>query len=163
MPAAEMEKWLSSGRYARIGSLGLRPQEHSQMRGTPLSVARAQAEAFCLNAEDGQRWILKRFHQGKSPNRSYLTAVASLLPAIPECVAGTARRVLARSDLCKARGYYYDGALAGWMEDAVLMPRVSGISWACIADDERAGDRGCRQARPCPRVGRPDASGRRSR
>ncbi|MBM4040682.1 MAG: hypothetical protein FJ290_19425, partial [Planctomycetes bacterium] len=72
MPAEVVEGWLRSGHPAMLGELALRPVEHRGMPGMPLSIQRGQAEAFCLAGSDGTRWVLKKFHPGRSPNRSYL-------------------------------------------------------------------------------------------
>lgn len=63
MPAEVIEKWLKSGRYAQVNGTRLRPIEHNILKGTPLSIQRGQAEAFCLTCDKGENYILKKFHR----------------------------------------------------------------------------------------------------
>ena len=104
-----------------------------------MSIQRGQAEAFMLAATDGTRWILKKFHRGRSLDRHYLQAVCSVLPRADGFLAGTERRVLCRTDLVRTAGCYYSKALADWLDGSVLMPWVIGMDWAGIADEIREG------------------------
>jgi serine/threonine protein kinase len=139
MPSDVMDKWLRSGRSALVGAHRLKPIEHTCAKGKPLSSERGQAEAFFLTDERGGRWILKKFQQTCVLDPDYLAKVTALLPREPGFVCGTAREILAPGALQKATGCHYSRPLSQWLEGTILMPRVPGVDWACLADDVRVG------------------------
>ena len=139
MPAESIEHWMSTGLSALINGQALRPVEHQQMKGIPFSVQRAQAESYLLIASDGSRWILKKFHNGRSLDRSYLEWIARILPDDEGFRCGTARQVLTEAAMTPQLGCYHSAQLARWLEGTVLMPRIDGIDWACLADSLRDG------------------------
>ena len=131
--------WLKSGKYAQVDGIRVRPMEHRMLPGSPVAVQRGQAEALFLLGENGSGWILKKFHQGRCPDDSYLRAVGAVLPQHDGLVSGTDRRVLSGSDLRKEPGCYFSTELQQWLASTVLMPRVQGIDWVAVADDLRDG------------------------
>ena len=133
------EKWLSSKQFANICGLRLQPLENPHLRHAPLAVRRGQATAYCLVADDGEYWILKRFHRSRVPDRQYLEAIASLLPKHEAFESGTKRRILSIKDLATTAGCYANEAFAEWLEDCVLMPVAKGVDWSSVADDQREG------------------------
>jgi serine/threonine protein kinase len=135
-----VEKWLQSGRNAWIGPLRLKPVEHTYAKGKPLSSQKGQAEAFFLIDEYRKWWILKKFRQACRLDSRYLTRVASLLPRQPGFVCGTNRQILTSGSLQKAKDTHYSKDLDRWLDGTILMPRVKGVDWACLADDARNGD-----------------------
>ncbi|MEN6335159.1 MAG: hypothetical protein ABFE01_12940 [Phycisphaerales bacterium] len=139
MPSEIIDQWLTSGRPALIGSHWLKPVEHSCAKGKPLSAQKGQAEAFFLTDDGGRGWILKKFRQTHVLDPAYLRKVASLLPAEPGFACGTERQILTTGALQKSQGHYYSKNLDRWLEGTILMPKVNGASWACLADDIRAG------------------------
>lgn len=139
MSCDELKAWLASGRYARVDGLSLRPHAHRLWPDIPLMITRGQAVAIFLVADDGSAWILKKFHEGRCPDASYLRAVSSLLPRHDGLTSGTDRRVLSASELKDEPGCYYSTELQRWFEGTVLMPRVPGMDWAGIADEIRDG------------------------
>jgi len=139
MPAEVVESWYMSRRFAQLNGQRLKPQAHALLNDTPVSVQRGQAEAFFLSAESGGSWILKKFHQGRSPDDHYLRSVGSLLPKHEGFVSGTARSVLSKRDLRSVPGSYYSVQFGQWLEGALLMPRIEGVDWATVADEIRAG------------------------
>ena len=139
MPAEVIDKWLESGRYAQVNGARLRPIEHNIFKGTPLSIQRGQAEAFCLNCDNGENYILKKFHKGKRLDYNYLVSAGSLLPKDAGFIAGTERRILSPKTLIMTPGCYYRQDLAAWLDETILMLRVAGIDWATLADEIRQG------------------------
>jgi len=134
-----MDHWLQTNKYACIGGLMLKPTEHQLMPGTVLSIQRGQAEAFCMAADDGSHWIIKKFHRGRGLDVAYLRQVSQLLPHHPALQPGTDRRILGKQDLQQKRGFHHSAQLASWLEATVLMPRAHGVDWASLADDLRDG------------------------
>lgn len=134
-----MEEWLLSGRSARIGLYRLQPVEHPHARGKPLSSQKGQAEAFFLTDEHGHWWILKKFRQACMLDPAYLRRVTSLLPRESGFICGTERKILAAGVLQRTRGSHYSRDLDRWLDGTILMPRVKGVDWACLADDIRNG------------------------
>jgi len=139
MPADLVDQWLRSGRPARVNEKYLRPVEHPGLPGTPLSIQCGQAEAFCLSADAGSRWILKKFHSGRVPDRSYLEAIQGLVPKADGFLSGAERQVLSPRSLRDEHSCYYDPGLARWLDGTVLMPTVEGVDWASVADEAREG------------------------
>lgn len=135
-----VEKWLLSGKAACIGNLRLRPMSRTDLIGSLLMIQRGQASAFWLKDDQGRVWILKKFHPGKMPDRSYLQAVGRLLPKHSGLIAGTDRRFLCSSDLNSKWGTYKSAEFAAWLDGTLLMPRVSGSSWFALADEIRDGE-----------------------
>jgi len=139
MAADVVEEWLASCQPACVNGMCLRPVEHGALKGTPLSIQKGQAEAFCLIGDDGRQWILKKFHAGRQPERGYLEAIRSVLPKGEGFLSGTARDVLSSASLTRGPACHCSAALAFWVDGTVLMPRISGIDWASIADEVRDG------------------------
>ena len=134
-----VEKWLLSGRSALIGPLRLKPIEHPYARGKPLSSQKGQAEAFFWIDEYGRWWILKKFRPTCILDPAYLTRVTSLLPRESGFVCGTERQILTPGAIQKGKGFYYSKDLDSWLDGTILMPRVKGVDWACLAEDARNG------------------------
>lgn len=148
MPAEPVDRWLRSGKPARIEGLSLHPIAHRLLPDTPVSIQCGQAEAFPLSGDDEQ--VLKGFSQGKRLDGGYLGAVGRLLPKETGFRCGTDRRLLSARSLQNVSGHHYTGDLAQWLEGTVLMPRVPGCSWASLADEIREGTR---ELDRCRRVG----------
>ena len=140
MPAEVIKNWFRSSKYAQMNGTRLRPIEHPMMKGTPLSVAKGQAEAYCMASDNNQRWILKKFHEGKSLDRRYLSSVNSVLPKNEAFIVGSSRKILSFMDLRKSAGCYYARDLADWLNATILMPAAAGGDWAALADDIRSGE-----------------------
>lgn len=137
MPAEVVEKWLVSGRNAIIARISLKPIEHNLLKGKPLSSQKGQAEAFFLIDDNNNWWILKKFHSNSILDRKYLSRVGALLPKEEGFICGTKRQVLSRGALWKTRGYHYNKDLNNWLDGTILMPRIAGFDWACLADEIR--------------------------
>lgn len=134
-----LSNWVRSGRHAQLNGVQALPQRHHMLPDTPVVIQRAQAKALFLSAKDGARWILKKFHQGRCLDETYLRAVGGVLPQHNGFESGTARKLLVRGDHRRAPGCYYSSDLARWLDGSVLMPRVAGCDWAALADDLRDG------------------------
>ena len=139
MAAEVMEQWVKNGRYAVLGQRRIKPIENNRLKGKPLSSQKGQAEAFFLIDDKGHWLVLKKFHSGRVPDRTYLLDVGSLLPRDPGFICGTDRHILSKSDLVKTKGHHYNAELARWLDGTVLMPKVSGYGWTTIADELRDG------------------------
>ncbi|MHC4799406.1 MAG: hypothetical protein ACYTF1_22455, partial [Planctomycetota bacterium] len=139
MAHTAIEKWFGSGKYAKLNGSRMRPIPHPVLKKEPLSIQKGQATATCLIADDGSKWILKKFHQGKALDRTYLLAVTSLLPRLDGFLAGTNRQILSPDKLTKNSRCYYVADLAAFLNDAILMPQVDGIDWSGVADEVRQG------------------------
>jgi serine/threonine protein kinase len=134
-----VEQWLLSGRPAVIGSHRLKPVEHPCAPGKPLSSQKGQAEVFFVVVDAGRWWIVKKFRPTCILERAYLTRVTALLPREPGFVCGTERQILTTGALQKAGGYHHSKDLDRWLDGTILMPRVKGVDWTCLADDIRNG------------------------
>lgn len=131
--------WLASSKPAVIDGLFLRPRPSAFLGGAALCVQRGQADVLFSNAADNSGWVIKKFRPGKTPDNSYLDAVARLLPHRAGFRCGTARSVLHGRDLKKQSGSYYSTELRDWFNGTVLMPEIAGNDWAAVADDIRSG------------------------
>jgi hypothetical protein len=98
-------------------------------------VQKGQAEAFYLCSPGGPELILKKFYPSRTPDRPYLEAIGSLLPAGDTFACGKERHVLLPDSLEKASGHYHSRELAAWLGDVLLMPRIDGADWAALADE----------------------------
>lgn len=141
MSAESVETWLKSRKYAQIDGKRLKPLPHRALKGMPMAVQRGQAEVFFLLSDNGKQWIIKKFHQGRCPNKSYLKSVNRMLPKHKGFRSGINRRVLTEKHLKKIHGCYYNRNLQQWLDGSILMPRIKGMDWAALADEIRDGDR----------------------
>ncbi len=135
MPSDDVAKWLHSGKAVVIAGHNVRPRMHPVFPEMPLSIVRGQAEAFFTTDDTGSEWIIKKFHPGRSPEPTYLQRVGSLLPQGDAFDSGTRRVILGPADTVGVR----PGRLAAWLDGTILMPRVSGLDWAGLADQIRSG------------------------
>lgn len=129
--------WLSSGQYAEIAGHKLRPVENPLLKGAPLASMRGQARAFYLRDDNNFNWMLKRFLPGRHPGGDYIRAIAGLVPRAPGFQSGYLRKILSKDDV-STTGFFTEN-FASWIQDAVLMPRVTGNDWAILADRMRRG------------------------
>ena len=139
MSAEIVENWLQSGRNAVINQISVKPIEHALLTGKPLSSQKGQAEAFFLIDDNGNWWILKKFHNACSLDHHYLHKISSLLPKENGFLCGTKRQVLSPGTLRKNWGCYYSNDLDQWLDGTILMPRTMGFDWATLADEIRDG------------------------
>ena len=137
MSTEAVDNWLSSGRRALIDKISLKPIEHSLRKGKPLSSKKGQAEVFFLAEVKGSWWILKKFHGNCRLDSQYLEAISTLLPKESGFLCGTNRRVLGRGALWHAQGHYYNNDLDCWLDGTILMPQITGLDWAGLADKIR--------------------------
>jgi serine/threonine protein kinase len=137
MSAEVVEHWLKSGRNAIVCKTSLKPIEHNLLKGKPLSSQKGQAEAFFLIDDNGNWWVLKKFHSNSTLEHKYLSRVGALLPKEDGFKCGTKRQVLSRGALWKTRGYHYNKDLDKWLDGTILMPRIVGFDWGCLADEIR--------------------------
>lgn len=129
--------WLLGGKRAAIEGVNLLPQENTYLpKGTPLAVARGQAQAFYLRDESRRVWILKKFLPGRNPDAQYIRAIQALVPRHAGFESGYQRRALTRGS---ASGPGLPSGFAEWIENTILMPLVGGSDWAHIADMVRGG------------------------
>lgn len=134
-----VEHWRTSDRFAAINEYRLKPVAHTLLPRTPLYTSRRQADVYSLRSDNGLAFMLKKFHNVRGLNPTYLAAVRRLLPQEQGFVAGTQRAMLTAQTLASGNGWYYSAALARWLDGTLLMPRVEGCDWASAADDVRAG------------------------
>lgn len=139
MSAEVVEHWLQTGRNAIIDKISVKPIEHALLKGKPLSSQKGQAEAFFFIDDNCNWWILKKFHNNRNLDRSYLNRVGSILPRDNSFACGTQRQVLSRGLLRQTMGYHYSTELDTWLDGTVLMPKVAGLDWADLADEIRDG------------------------
>lgn len=132
-----VEAWLKSGKHAEIAGLRLRPIEYPQLKGILLATSRGQAQAFYLTDDNGLDWILKKFLPAKTPDPAYINAIGSLIPRWPGFQSGSRRQILSKSSLSKSG--FFSADFGSWLENTVLMPRVSSDDWAKLADKIRNG------------------------
>lgn len=139
MAAEVMEEWVKNKRYAIVNQRRVKPIEHERLKGKPLSSQRGQAEVFFLVDDKGNWLVVKKFHSGRTLDRTYLVKVGSLLPSDPGFMCGTDRQILSEGALAKTKGCYYSTKLARWLDGTVSMPKVNGYDWTAVADDVREG------------------------
>ncbi len=132
-----IQQWLLDRRSANIDSIELMPTESPLLPDAPLVVSKGQADAYYLKDSSGQSWILKKFKPGKSPDTQYIKAIQSLIPQDRGLESGYERRVLSAASI-KPTGYYTP-EMANWLDDTILMRKVSGQDWASLADEIREG------------------------
>ena len=131
------QSWLRSGSHASLDGIALLPQENKYLpKGTPLVVARGQAQAFHLRGTNKQVWILKKFLPGRNPDAQYIRAIQTLVPRHAGFESGYLRKVLTPAS---AQGPGLPAGLPEWIENTILMPLVRGSDWAHIADMVREG------------------------
>lgn len=131
-----MDKWLQSRKKAVLEGISLRPRESCFLRGTALIVSRGQASVFFL--QNGSNWILKKFLPGRQPNMLYIKAIQTVLPKNQlGFESGTQRKVLSGASI--SRQGFFSQEIVQWLDQTVLMPEVSGIDWAGLADILRKG------------------------
>jgi serine/threonine protein kinase len=131
------EAWLRSAKWAELDGLKLRPVENPWMKGTPLSVVRGQAQALYLTDDNNLDWILKKFLPAKTPDRSYIKAIESLVPRRPGFQSGYLRKIFSRQDV--SRSGFYSADFASWVESTVLMSLINCDDWLNVADGVRGG------------------------
>lgn len=136
MPEEVMTRWLKSKRYANIKGLQLRPKRHPKVADLALSVQRGQAETFFLEAKDGSSFVLKKMYPGKFTGVKHLQSVSQILPEHPAFESGTKRQILTPASL-RNTNTYHPKALASWLNNAILMPKILGLDWAAIIDKLR--------------------------
>ena len=136
--ADEFEKWLNSKKPARLGGLQVRPRANPRDTQLPLCEQRGQAQAYYLLADGGRAMILKRFLTGRKPDRKYTEAIRHVLPKHPAFESGNGRQVLTPNEVEKGNGLYWSSEFAADLDGCILMPRVSGESWASLADNIRS-------------------------
>jgi internalin A len=129
-----IDRWLKSAKFAIIEGLALRPRESPFLKGTALVTSRGQANVYFLN--NGTRWILKKFLEGRKPGTKYLEAIAKVLPKDHFGFESGIQRKLLRESSLSGDGYY-STEFSEWLCDAVLMPSVTGYDWAFWADKLR--------------------------
>jgi hypothetical protein len=136
-----VEHWLASGRFARLNDMQLRPEPHPLLPNTPGRIRRGQADAYPLTSAENRAFMLKKFFGGRSLDGGYLARVQQVLPRTVGFSVGVQRTVLTRDALRLGGDVYWTQALADWLHDTVLMPRLAGGDWSAMADDLRAGRR----------------------
>lgn len=137
IPSDAAQVWLLLRRLVPLEGIELLPQENMYLKGTPLIVARGQAQAFYLDDATGRVWILKKFLPGRNPDARYIQAIQSLVPRHAGFESGYQRRVLSQASVPTSALPSAD--FAQWIEHTILMPLVKGSDWAYVADRVREG------------------------
>jgi serine/threonine protein kinase len=132
------EKWLRSGKYARIEGIMLRPKESQLLKGSPVVVVRGQAAAYFLSDSNKSQWILKKFLPSCKPDGNYIKSIQSIIPQARGFESGYRRRVLECGSVSRAG--YHPAEFLTWIDSTILMPRIPGWDWAYLADQIRDGD-----------------------
>ena len=135
-----INKWLTTGLYARIDQQLLRPIEHKLLHGKPLCCSKGQADVIFLVDDNGTWWILKKFHSRCSLDVDYLEKIASLLPDDQGLLCGKQRKILPKDCLSSSPNLHYDPGLNTWLEGTIIMPRIEGLDWSTLADELRSGN-----------------------
>jgi len=133
VPAA----WLKSGEYAHVAGHRLRPVENKFLKDEPLIVARGHSRAYYLEDENNLNWILKKFFPGRTPSSAYLQTIKTLVPDLPGFQTGYRRQVITKEDV-QDFGFFNTDFLS-WIENTILMTRLSGTNWALLIDQVRSG------------------------
>jgi len=136
-PSDAPQVWLLRRRRVTLEGIELLPQENMYLKGTPLIVARGQAQAFYLDDAAGRVWILKKFLPGRNPDAQYIRSIQSLVPRHAGFESGHRRMVLSQSSV--AGSALPSADFAQWIEHTILMPLVEGSDWAYVADRVRDG------------------------
>lgn len=139
MSSPEVDCWFELGKNVVLYKLSLKPIEHPIRKGKPLSSQKGQAEAFFLIDDHGQRWILKKFHNGCNLDLRYLKKIVQILPKDEGFACGTERRIVENGTLEKIPGFHFSKELDHWLDGTILMPCIGGYDWAGLADELREG------------------------
>jgi hypothetical protein len=129
-------EWLRSGKAATLHGIELTPMPHPASARSPLVIIRAQSASYFLKDAEDRSWILKKFVHGRSPEPSYIRAIRSLVPHEKGFESGVQRRVLTWQNVGRGFGGW---ELAEWIENTILMPRLSGLEWLHLVDSLREG------------------------
>ena len=141
-----VNSWFQSETPAFIRGARLLPRAHPDNDKAPYCIEGTQGTAFHLvQQENNREWVLKKFHDGMEPDRTYLVAIRSLLPKSIGCTAGTKRAVIGSDDLKLGNGLYTEQEFAHWLQDTILMPKVRGVSWKDVTQEVRQGNRAISQ------------------
>lgn len=132
-----IQDWFRSGQFANIDGIELMPRPSTFLPGDPLAVSKGQAKAYYLLDDNNQPYILKKFLPGKSPDARYINAIQGNIPHEPGLESGFQRKVLNAGHIA-ATGYCTQD-LADWVANTILMPVVTGYSWADLAQAIRDG------------------------
>jgi hypothetical protein len=136
-----LERWFASGRFAQLNDVRVRPEPHPLLPRTPARIRRGQADVYPLRSPEGGAFMLKKFFGARCLDGSYLMRVPQLLPRTAGFAVGVQRALLTPGALRAGPDLYSTHALAMWLDDTVLMPRLSGGDWSALADELRAGRR----------------------
>jgi len=139
-----LERWRLSGKplLLRHRHYRLRHSDSGPLKGLPIALKKGQATVVFVKCdEDNSDWVLKRFHNGHKPDSLYICGVSTRLPNHEAFNAGRARIVLTRNDLGPESTSHASPQIREWIDGAVLMPRITGIPWAILADEIRGGSR----------------------
>ncbi len=132
--------WLQSGLPALIRGGKLTPKPHP--RYPHIAWYEEGKQGFCFHLIQGgnqRQWILKKFKDGMMPERNYLLAIRNLLPSGVAFSTGIKRALLTTKDVKSEDKTYNSPELTRWIEDTLLMPKVSGVSWTRVAQELRKG------------------------
>ena len=140
MSAEVISKWLNRSLYAKINQIHLKPIEHKLLKGKPISCQKGQAEVFFLVDNNGNWWILKKFHNTCALDHAYLEKISSLLPQEEGFRCGMERQVLVKGSLDSSQKYYHNLEFNQWLDGTILMPRIKGIDWSALSDEIREGN-----------------------
>jgi len=130
----EIENWLNSGTRHSINGIKLIPQENPVLKKNPIIISRGQADVVVVEDSSRNKWMLKKFKHGKSPDFTYIDTIQRLIPRIRGFEAGYNRQVIEQKKLSAI-----PADLTKWLHQTILMPRVKGVTWAELADDIRDG------------------------
>ncbi len=136
-PSDVAQIWMLRQMRVSIAGIALLPQENIYLKGTPLVLARGQAQAFYLHDATGMAWILKKFLPGRNPDARYIQAIRALIPQHAGFESGYQRRVLDQASV--AGSALPTPEFESWVENTILMPLVGESDWAYIADKVRDG------------------------
>lgn len=136
--------WLQSGLPAMIKGIKLIPQQHPRYKNLAYVIEGTQGKCLFLNQPGTTKtWVIKKFNPEMELDKPYLSAIRSLVPNIPSCIAATKRYFINAEDIKSGDGLYYNGELTTLLDNTILMPAVPGQTWKNLAQSIRSGKYDC--------------------
>lgn len=130
-------EWLQSAQFIAIGDIDLMPLATEESPSAPLALKSRRAEVYFMRGSNDQLWVIKKFLSHHADQTLYRDSIKTLIPHRPGFEAGYLRKVLHQESI--SNPIFRKPPLSTWIENTILMPAVSGSSWAAVSRNIREG------------------------